>query len=147
MAGPSREFCQRVDSEMKQGRESITKLGPLVLFVTFGLGLAYLALVVIKSRSTGSHGLFQGILLFLVDHRNPSIWAHLVRSVERIKYGFEDRHPGQQQVLEKRGKYWSMAFLAALRRIRFTWFTYLEAKSTAYTFGSFQHKIQVTSWW
>ena len=45
MVGPSREFCQKVDSEMKQGRESITKLGPLVLFVTFGLSLALLALV------------------------------------------------------------------------------------------------------
>ena len=45
MAGLSREFCQKVDSEMKQGRESITKLGPLVLFVTFGLSLALLALV------------------------------------------------------------------------------------------------------
>ena len=42
-------------------------------FGPFGLGLAYLVLVVIKSRSIGSHGLFQGILLFLVDHRNPSI--------------------------------------------------------------------------
>ena len=28
--------------------------------------------------------LYQGNLLFLVDHRNPSIRAHLVRSIERI---------------------------------------------------------------
>ena len=36
---------KRVNCEMKQGRESITKLGPLVLFVTFGLSLALLVLV------------------------------------------------------------------------------------------------------
>ena len=37
--------------------------------------------------------------LFIFPHRNPSIWAHLVLSIERIKYGFEDRHrAGQHQV-------------------------------------------------
>ena len=37
-----------------------------------------------------------------------SIWS------ERIRYGFEDRHPaGKHLVPEKRGKYWSTAFLAA----------------------------------
>ena len=40
----------------------------------------------------------------------------MVRSIECIKYGFEDRHRGQHKVLEKRAKYWSMAFLAALKR-------------------------------
>ena len=40
----------------------------------------------------------------------------MVRSIECIKYGCEDRHRGQHKVLEKRGKYWSMAFLAALKR-------------------------------
>ena len=48
-------------------------------------------------------------LLFLVDHRNPSIRVHVVLGIERIKYGFEDGHPvllhNIKFQLEKRGKY------------------------------------------
>ena len=51
--------------------------------------------------------LYQGILLFLFDHRNFSIWAHLVR-------GFEDHHlAGQHQGPEKRGKYWPTAIFGS----------------------------------
>ena len=74
--------------------------------------------------------LYQGILLFLVDHWNPSIWAHLVGSIERIKYGFEDHHPaGQHQVPEKRG---------TLPMIYLVW-----GRQYCITFGSVQHRIQV----
>ena len=73
--------------------------------------------LIIKSRSIVVRffsRLYQGILLFLVDHRNPSIRDRLVRSIERIKYGFEYHYPaGKHQVLDKRGKYWSTAIFGS----------------------------------
>ena len=78
--------------------------------------------------------------LFIFPHRNPSIWAHLALSIERIKYGFEDHHPaGQHQVPEKRGKYWSTTiFGSTLPMIYLVW-----SREHCITFGSVQHRIQV----
>jgi len=102
--------------------------------------------LIIKSRSIVVRlfsRLYQGILLFLVDHWNPPIWAYLVRSIEHIKYALEDHHPaGKHQVPEKRGKYWSTTiFGSTLPMIYLVWSR--EHESTAYTFGSVQHRIQV----
>ena len=82
--------------------------------------------LIIMSRSIGVllfSRLYRGILLFLVDHWNRSIWAHLVGSIERIKYGFEDHPPcWTTQVPEKRGKYWSTTiFGSTLPMIYLVW--------------------------
>ena len=55
--------------------------------------------------------------------KSYSIWAHLVGSIERKKYGFQEHHPaGQHQVPEKRGKYWSTTiFRPTLPMIYLVW--------------------------
>ena len=55
--------------------------------------------------------------------KSYSVWAHLVGSIERKKYGFQEHHPaGQHQVPEKRGKYWSTTiFRRTLPMIYLVW--------------------------